>query len=179
MEHPNDTTASQLREIQEVAIKALRAQPSLGVGTATTIAKITSGLTCNLEDSQWKFIADEMPDDGGAGLGPDPGVYGRAALASYLAMGYVFWAARLAVALTNVEVTVEADYDARGMLGLDDSISPGWTAIRYRVRIESSASESKINEVVEIADRYSPLLEDFRQPIPVTRELEVKHSQVD
>jgi len=88
-------------------------------------------------------------------------------------MGYVFWAARLDVAITSVEVTVEADYNARGMLGLDDSISPAWSAVRYQVKIESPDPTQKVAEVVEIADRYSPLLADLRQPLPVTRAVQI------
>lgn len=174
-----NVAASELRAMQERAIKDLQAQADLGRGTATTVAKITDGLTCSLQDGPWQFVADEMPGDGGAGLGPDPGVYGRAALASCLAMGYVFWAARLEVAITSVEVSVEADYDARGMLGIDDSVSPGWSAVRYQVSVESPAPKEKVIEVIETADRYSPLLADFRQPLAVSREATIVTSSID
>ena len=88
-------TTGELKEIQERAVKALRLRPAIGIGTATTTARVRGGLTCDVEDGEWTFVADEMPGDGGAGLGPDPGVYGRAALASCLAIGYVMWASRL------------------------------------------------------------------------------------
>lgn len=166
-------TTGKLREIQERAVKALRLRPAIGIGTATTIARVRSSLTCDVEDGQWKFVADEMPGDGGAGLGPDPGVYGRAALASCLAIGYVMWAARLEVPLDSVEVIVEADYDARGMYGVDDLVSPGWQGVRYKVRIGSLAAEARVREVVETADRYSSILDAFKRPLNVSRELEL------
>jgi uncharacterized OsmC-like protein len=130
-------------------------------------------LTCDVEDGQWNFVADEMPGDGGAGLGPDPGVYGRAALASCLAVGYVMWAARLDVPLNSVEVVVEADYDARGIYAVDETITPGWPAVRYTVRIESSAPEARVKEVIETADRYSSILDAFKRPLDVRREVEL------
>lgn len=166
-------TTGQLKEIQDRAVKALGLRPAIGIGTATTTARIRSGLTCDIEDGRWKFVADEMPGDGGAGLGPDPGVYGRAAFASCLAIGYVMWGARLDVPLDSVAVIVEADYDARGMYAVDDSITPGWQAVRYRVRIGSPATPARVNEVIELADRYSSILDAFKRPLEVTREIEL------
>jgi uncharacterized OsmC-like protein len=160
-------------------IKAIKLRPTIGQGTATTTVRIRDGVTCDVEDGQWKLIADEMPGDGGAGLGPDAGVFGRAALGTCLAMGYVTWAAHLGVPLDSVEVVVEADYDARGMYGVDDTVAPGWTAMRYTVNIASPAAEEKVREMVEYADRLSPLLDDFKRPIPVTRELRIAQSSAE
>ncbi len=164
-------TTERLRDIQERASKALRLRPTIGIGTATTTARVRSGLTCDIEDGGWKLVADEMPGDGGAGLGPDPGVYGRAALASCLAVGYVMWAARLDIPLHGVDVVVEADYDARGMYGVDDSVSPGWTDVRCKVTLASPAAEERLRALVATADRYSSLLDVFQRPLKVTREL--------
>ncbi len=162
-----------LKTIQERNVKALKLRPSVGQGTATTTVRVRDGLTCDIQDGHWKLVADEMPGDGGSGLGPDPGVLVRAGLGTCLAMGYVMWAARLDLPLDGVEVVVEADYDARGMFGLDDSIPPGWGGVRYTTVISSPAAPERIREVVEIADRYSPILDDLRRAIPVKGELRI------
>jgi len=168
--------AEDLKSIFEGAIAALRRDPTAGVGTAVTTVRIRSGLTCDVEDGAWKLVGDEMPGDGGAGLGPDPGVFGRAALGTCLAMGYVLWAAHLGVPLAGVEVVVETDYDAHGMVGVDDAVGPGWTGIRYRTRISSPAPEERVRELVETADRYSAILDDFRKPHSITRELIIERA---
>lgn len=165
--------ASNLKTIHDRNAKALRLRPSVGQGTAATRVKVHSGVTCDIEDGGWKLIADEGTGDGGAGLGPDPGVYGRAALGSCLAMGYVLWAARMEIPLDSVEVIVEADYDARGMYGVDDDVSPGWTGLRYTTHISSPAGEEKVRELVRAADAHSPLLDDFRRSIAVTGEIKI------
>ncbi len=161
-----------LRTILGNTIEHIREHPAAGQGTAVTTTRIRSGVTCDVEDSHWRLIVDEMPGDGGSGLGPDPGVYGRAALGSCLAMGYAMWAAHLDVPIVDVEVTVEADYDARGMLGLDDSVSPGWSAVRYQVAITSPAPEESVREVVELADRYSSILDCLTRPSASAASLE-------
>ena len=165
--------AKDLRIIQERNIKALKLRPSMGQGTATTTVRVRSGVTCDIEDGPWKLVSDEMPGDGGAGLGPDAGVFVRAGLGSCLAMGYVIWAAMLDIPLDSVEVTVEADYDARGMFGVDESVPTGWGAVRYTAVISSPAPEERVRELVETADRRSPILDDLRRAVPVSGELRI------
>jgi uncharacterized OsmC-like protein len=166
-------SAKHLKTIQERNIKALKLKPSIGQGTATTTVRIRDGVTCDIEDGSWKLIADDMPGDGGAGLGPDPGVLVRAGLGSCLAIGYVMWAAQMDIPLDGVEVVVEADYDARGMFGVDDSVPPGWGAVRYTTTIASRAPEARIRELVETADRYSPILDDLRRAGSITGKLQI------
>jgi uncharacterized OsmC-like protein len=169
--------ARNLKSILERNIKGLKLRPSIGQGTATTVVRVRSGVTCDIEDGGWKLVADESTGDGGAGLGPDPGVLVRAGLGSCLAMGYVQWGAVLDVPIDSVEVTVEADYDAAGMFGIDDSVSPGWPAVRYTVVITSSAPEQRVRELVETADRRSPILDDLRRAVPVSAELRIAQGE--
>ncbi len=165
--------AKDLKTAMQRNKKAIELRPAIGRGTATTTVKARSGVTCDIEDGPWELVADEMPGDGGAGLGPDPGVLGRAALGSCLAMGYVMWASQMDVPLDSVEVTVEADYDASGMYGIDDSVDPGFQAMRYNVSISSPAPEERVRELVEFADRHSSLLDSFRRAVPVSGEIKV------
>jgi len=152
--------------------KAVSLRPSVGQGTATTKVTVRDGLTCDIEDGEWKLVADEPEGEGGGNAGPDPGVFGRAALGSCLAIAYSLWAAKLDVPLSKVEVEVHSDYDARGMFGIDN-ISPGWTGLRYSVHIESDAPEADVRTVIDEADAHSPLLDDFRKPYDITREVTI------
>ena len=155
------------KEVIEEKKKAIARKPEFGRGTATTRVTVRGGATCDIEDGEWKLIADEGRGDGGDGLGPDPGVYGRAALGSCLAIGYVMWARYMDVPIDSISVDVEADYDASGLFGIDDSIPPGWSAMRYSVEISSPAPEAKVRELVDYADRHSSVLDAFQRAIPV------------
>jgi uncharacterized OsmC-like protein len=162
-----------LKTAMDRNVKAIGLRPSMGQGTAVTKVRVRDACTIDIEDGGWKLIADESVKDGGNGEGPDPGVYGRAALGACLAMGYAMWSAKMGVAIDGIEVDVAAGYDARGMFGVDDNVPPGWPGVRCTVRIESSAPEPDIQRVVEYADAHSPLLYDFSQPLSVTRELHI------
>ncbi len=162
--------AEGIRTAVERARRAMERSASVGRGTARTRARIQEGLTCQVEDGAWRFIADMPEKAGGSGRGPDPGVYGRAALASCLAVGYALWAAHEGVPLTSLEVEVEADYDARPEYGLGGG-SPAYAAIRWIVRVESPAGEEVVTEVLEKAEARSPWLAVFREAMEPRREL--------
>jgi uncharacterized OsmC-like protein len=162
-----------LKTALERNMKAIKLRPSIGRGTAVTKVRIRDGCTADVEDGGWKLVADAPKNDGGNGEGPDSGVFGRAALGTCLAIGYAEWAAVLGVPLDSIEVEVHADYDASGMFGIDTSKKPGWRAVRYIVRVESTAPESDVQKLIDHADSLSPLLDDFARPLPITRELHI------
>jgi uncharacterized OsmC-like protein len=152
--------------------KAVSLRPALGRGTAVTRVNIREGLLCEVEDGPWKLTADYSEKNGGRGQGPDPGVFGRSALGSCLAMGYVLWAAECDLPLDGVSVEVQADYDAAGHYGLSNAPC-GYGEIRYTVSIESSAPEEDVRRMIEEADKHSSYLELFRDPQNLKRA--IKH----
>jgi uncharacterized OsmC-like protein len=153
--------------------RAVELRPAIGQKTAVTKVRVVQGLHCEAEEGRWKVVADASEKSGGTAMGPDPGLLVRSALGTCLAMGYVIWAAHLGVALHDVEVEVHADFDARGQHDLA-GIPAGYSEIRYFVRIESDASESDIQRVVETADRASMVGDVFRRPHTMKRTLSIK-----
>lgn len=135
------------------------------------------GTTCEITASGKKLVCDIGIESGGNDAGPGPGILERGALGSCLAIGYATWAAHLEIPIENIEVEVESDLDARGQFGITD-IAPGFKELRYTVSIESPASEAKIVELIEKADAHSPVLDDFKRPIPVKREINIKSNEV-
>ena len=49
-----------MKTIIERNIKAIRLRPSVGQGVATTTVRVRDGVTCDVEDGQWKLVADEI-----------------------------------------------------------------------------------------------------------------------
>jgi hypothetical protein len=70
-------------------------------------------------------------------------------------------------------VTIETDYDARGMYAVDDAVLPGYGGVRCIVQISSPAPEARVREMVEVADRYSPLIDDMVRALPVECDIRV------
>ncbi len=146
----------------ERIVEALTADPASGRGTGKTIARVRDGLACEIESGPWRFVADLPKTTGGTESGPTPGMYGRAALGSCLAIGYALRAARHGVKLDSIEVEVQADYDDGALYGTRD-VPAGYSEIRCIVTVETSAPEADVMRVLDEADRHSPYLDIFQR----------------
>jgi uncharacterized OsmC-like protein len=156
--------------------KAVKLRPSKGESTAVTKVRLYDGTTCEVEHKHWKFNVDIGKSEGGNDAGPGPGILERGALGSCLAIAYSQHAALMGVPIDSIEIDVESDFDARGMLAIDER-PPGFKELRYKVFIESPAGEEEIMKVIEKADKHSPVLDDFKRAISVKREVNLVERQ--
>ena len=100
---------------------------------APATATIVDGLRCQVTGPAGESIETDMPAPmGGAAASPNPGWYFRAAMAACCSTVIAQRAARLGIELTRLEVTVAGDGDNRGILGLDETVSAGHSAISHR-----------------------------------------------
>lgn len=157
---------------------ALTLKPSLGKSTGISKARITNGLTCEIREGDWKFTADMPESIGGGKLGPTPGVYGRAALGSCLAIGYMMKAAEMDISIQNLEVEIQADYDDGALLGTSEkNIPPGYLEVRYCINIVSDASKEKIMKMLDEGDLRSPYLDIFSHAQKCVRKINIVPSK--
>ena len=171
------SASAPIKDALERSLKLIEANPSMGQGTAVTKVTLSPGLACEVEDGPWRFSGGMTEKYGGQNTGPNPGVYGRAALGTCLAIGYGMWAAKLEIPIRSLTVEVRARYDVRGEFGIDDSIRPGYLAIVYVVTVDTDASDADVQRWLDAADAHSSLLDDFRNPVPVTREVNIVRNQ--
>jgi uncharacterized OsmC-like protein len=159
-----------IREAFERRLTALGRRPSAGQGTAVTRVRLCEGLACDIEDGPWKLRVDMSEKSGGAGSGPDPGVFGRSALGACMAIAYAMWAAYRGIELERVEVEVQADYDACGIVGVGD-VRPEYKQVRCVVTIASPAPRDEVLRMMDEADAHSPYFGVFTRPVDVRREV--------
>ena len=155
------TGIEKIKTAIERITSTLKSKPSFGLGTGVSRSTITDGLTCQVKEGKWTLYADMPEPAGGNGAGPTPGVYGRAALGSCLAIGYMMRAAVMGISIKSLEVEVQADYDDGALFGTTTDIPPGYIEVRYSVKVDSEASEDQIMEMIETADQRSPYLDIF------------------
>ena len=159
------------RKVNRVT-QALTLKPALGHGMGKSKTRITSGLACETREGDWVLKTDMPEQVGGSGTASTPGVLGRAALGSCLAISYMLWASKLDIKVDSLEVEVEADYDDGGLFGTSDS-RPGYLEIRYTVRIKSPALAEDIENMLDLADKHSPYLDVFSGAQPCVRKVEL------
>jgi uncharacterized OsmC-like protein len=117
------------------------------------------------------FKVDEPPALGGANAAANPVQFALASLGSCQAITYRFWAEQLGIAFDSLSVRVEGDLDIRGFFGFDDSVRPGFSAIRVEVTISGPESSGRYQELAAAVDAHCPVLDLFKNPVPVTRAL--------
>jgi uncharacterized OsmC-like protein len=90
------------------------------------------------------------------------------ALASCLAVGFVYNAAAQGIKIDSLEFELEGDLDLHAFLGLSDQVRPGYDNIRLSYRVKSDASREKIVALCEYVQKTSPVLDIIRNPVPVS-----------
>lgn len=152
----------------------LTQRPEFGRDTKVSTVKVLRGLTCEIREGNYTLTADMPEQIGGEAAGPTPGVYGRAALGSCLAIGYMLKAAVMNIPIERLEVEIQADFDDGALLGTAPAdVPPGYLEVRYSVKIDSDASEESIMEMLDEADRHSPYLDVFRRAQLCRREVNI------
>jgi uncharacterized OsmC-like protein len=136
---------------------------------APATARLVDGLRCEVTGPKGETMHTDMPPAmGGNASAPNPGWFMRGAVASCTATVIAQRAARLGIALKLLEVSVESDSDHRGILGLDDRVSAGFSAMRVKVRIGADAVDpSQLRGLAEWGDAHSPVACTVRKS-PVT-----------
>jgi uncharacterized OsmC-like protein len=119
----------------------------------------------------FELVGDEPPVLLGTDQAPNAVEAVLHALASCIAVGFIYNAAARGIEVTRLTSSVEGELDLQGFLGLSDTIRPGFQNIRFRYQVKSNASREKIEELCEYVQRTSPVLDIIRNPVPVSIEL--------
>jgi len=124
------------------------------------------------EDSSRKqpFIleGDEPPVLLGANHGPNAVEAVLHALASCLAVGFVYNASAQGIKIDSLDFTLEGEVDLLAFLGLSDQVRPGYKNITINYRVKSDAPREKLEALCEYVQKTSPVLDIVRNPVPVT-----------
>lgn len=94
------------------------------------------------------------------------------ALASCLAVGLAYNAAAQGIEVRSLEFDLEGELDLHGLLGLSPDVRAGYDDVRPTYRVDCDAPPEKVDELCEHVQATSPVLDIFRNPVPVTVERE-------
>jgi uncharacterized OsmC-like protein len=115
---------------------------------------------------------DEPPVLLGENHGPNAVEAVLHALASCLAVGFIYNASAMGIRVESLTFKLEGDLDLHAFLGLSEQTRPGYENIRLSYRVKSDAPREKIIELCNYVQKTSPVLDILRNPVPVTVALE-------
>jgi putative redox protein len=145
-------------------LRGTKVQVSVGEWTA-------GGQNMAAPPRRFTIMVDEPELLGGVDGGPNPVEVLLSALCGCVTLGTATNAAMFGVPIEGIEIEMEADIDARGMLGHDKKVRNGVTDIRYTITIQSSAPEDKVRQCKETIDRKSPVRDTLANPVNITSRL--------
>ena len=141
------------------------AQAATGVATARAEARVVDGFRTEVAVRGHTLAVDQsapLGDD----TGPTPVELLLASLASCQQALIAIHPRLLGVPLESMTVTVEGDYDPRGVFGVGD-VPGGMSRIASTVDIRSSAAPAEVARLFDTVDRHCPVLAALQQPFPV------------
>lgn len=110
---------------------------------------------------------DEPPILLGENHGPNAVEAVLHALASCLAVGFVYNAAVQGITVESLEFDLAGDLDLHAFLGLSDKVRAGYNNIEIKYRVKADAPREKIIELCDYVQNTSPVLDIVRNPVPV------------
>jgi uncharacterized OsmC-like protein len=118
------------------------------------------------------FELDEPPVLLGNNEGANPVEYLLTALSGCLTTSMVAHAAAKGIEIRGVESRYEGDLDLRGFLGISEDVPVGFQNIRVSFKVDADISEPEKEELIRMAQKYSPVFNTLTKSAPVSVRLE-------
>jgi uncharacterized OsmC-like protein len=115
---------------------------------------------------------DEPPVLLGNNAGPNAVETVLHALASCLAVGFIYNAAAQGIKVDRLEFDLEGDIDLHSFLGLSHQVRADYEGIRVNYRVKADAPRQKLEALCDYVQKTSPVLDIIANPVPVTINLE-------
>jgi uncharacterized OsmC-like protein len=126
------------------------------------------GACQNFQRSQsFVFEKDEPPALLGEDHGANPVEYVLAALDGCLTTSLIYHAAAQGIKIDEVETSFSGDLNLHGFLGLDENTRNGYDKIKVEFKIKADAPKEKLQELVQLAQKRSPVFDIVSHSTPV------------
>jgi len=118
------------------------------------------------------FDLDEPPVLLGENQGANPVEYLLVALSGCLTTSLIAHASARKIKIRKVESRYEGDLDLRGFLGLSEDVKVGFENIRVYFKIDADIPDEQKEELIRMAQKYSPVFNTIVNPVNVSVQLD-------
>lgn len=166
----SDSLKQTITDIQKSFIE----DPSLALEVFKSESVQKDGLYSEVSIREHALCVDEPENLGGTDRGPNPVELVLAALGTCQEITYRAYATAMDIPLESVSVKLEGHIDLRGFFGVDDSVRPGYNAIKGTVNIVSAADAATIETLRGAVNAHCPVLDIITKPVPVELVVDLK-----
>ena len=118
----------------------------------------------------FEFTNGEPPVLLGDNEGANPVEFLLHALAGCVTTTFVLHAMARGITIRELSTELAGDIDLQGLLGLDDSVSPGYEQIRIRLNVKADCTENELEDLLGYTQQHSPVCNTVCRPVPVVIE---------
>jgi uncharacterized OsmC-like protein len=173
------STIDAIKENPEIAKFKFRATNKWVNGThnQATVKDFYGALKEDNSRAPMVFELDEPPVLLGKNEGANPVEYLLAALSGCLTTSLVAYASAKGIEVKGVESRYEGDIDLRGFLGISEEVPVGYQNIRVYFKIDADISDEQKEELIRLAQKYSPVFNTITKSAPVSMHLDKEVSK--
>ena len=156
-----------LRAQQAPLKEKYRVAPDAALMTLHAEGRLGEGVACSVDTGRALVEAGLHPATGGTGVQACSGDMLLQALVACAGVTLSAVATALDVPIQGGRLRAEGDLDFRGTLGMSKEVSVGFSEIRLRFDLESTASDEQLAKLIELTERYCVVLQTLRSPVNV------------
>lgn len=160
--------AEELKAVQAPIKQQYRDNPESALKVLTATGQVKPGLICHLNTEGGPVDAGLHPAAGGSG---EWACSGDMLLQSLVACAGVTLSAvstAMGIELESATITAEGDLDFRGTLGISKETPIGFSAIRVKFDIKTSADAEKTATLLKLTERYCVIFQTLQKPPAIT-----------
>jgi len=164
------TTIDLIKNNPEIAKFKFRVHNTWLGGTHNQ-AKVGSFYGAMEEDTSRSLTASDMDEPPvllGKNQGPNPVEYLLVALSGCLTTSMIAQASAKGIEVKGIESWYEGDLDLRGFLGVSEEVSKGYQKINVVFRIDGDLTSGQKEELINMAQRYSPVYNTITKSAPIS-----------
>jgi uncharacterized OsmC-like protein len=160
--------SAELRALQAPIKERYKADPNAGLITLKAKGALDdSNIACKVETGRALAVAGLHPATGGSGLELCSGDMLLEALVACAGVTLKAVATALDIPLRSGTVSAEGDLDFRGTLGVAKDAPVGFAQIRLRFDLDTAAPQDKLEQLLNLTERYCVVYQTIRGGPPV------------
>lgn len=117
------------------------------------------------------FVIDEPAALAGDDVGASPVEFALGAIIACQVVVFRLYSHALGIPFDEIRVTAEGDLDAARLFGKDDTVRPGFSAVRVVVELEGAEPIDRYEHLRQVVDAHCPVFDLFANETPVTTEV--------
>lgn len=141
-----------------------------GVNRSTIRDFYGAGQEDTSRTADFQFTNGEPPVLLGNNEGANPVEFLLHALAGCVTTTLVLHAMARGITIEELSTELEGNIDLQGLLGLDETISPGYERINIRMHVKADCSDEALEDLLTYAQAHSPVCTTVCRPVPVVIE---------